>query len=153
MSFTHFLLAMAMGAAISIYLPMISASARIMGAPALGNVPFFFVAFVASVLIAGTTSDLAGGLGKMSEVPKWMFIAGIVSALMIIGSSYLVPRIGTGALFVLLVAGQIIVGAIINQFGLLGVPAQPISGIKLVGTLAVLGGAVLVSFGDQIMGR
>jgi transporter family-2 protein len=49
---------------------------------------------------------------------------------MIFGSSYLVPRIGTGALFVLLVAGQIIIGAVINHYGLLGVPEQSISTVK-----------------------
>ena len=152
MSVFNFFLAMAMGAAISIYLPMISASARIMGGAPLGNVPFFLVAFITSVAIAAGTTDFAGGLGKLGDVPKWMFVAGVISALMIIGTSYLVPRIGTGALFVLLVAGQIIVGAVINQFGLLGVPAQPMSLIKFVGTVAVLGGAVLVSFGDQLTG-
>lgn len=45
-----------------------------------------------------------------------------MSALMIFRSSYLVPRIGTGALFVLVVSGQIIIGAVINHYGLLGVP-------------------------------
>ncbi|MEZ5912385.1 MAG: DMT family transporter [Paracoccaceae bacterium] len=52
----------------------------------------------------------------------------------------------------LLVAGQIIIGAVINQYGLLGVPAQAISTVKLTGTLLVLAGAVLVSFGDRMFG-
>lgn len=153
MTFTNFILAVAMGAAISIYVPMISISARIMGAPAMGNVPFFFIAFVASMVIAATSTDLGTGLGKMGDVPKWMFIAGVVSALMIMGTSYLIPRIGTAALFVLMVAGQIIVAAVINQFGLLGVPAQPITPVKFAGSAAVLIGAVLVSFGDQMFGE
>jgi transporter family-2 protein len=72
---------------------------------------------------------------------------------MIFGSSYLVPRIGTGALFVLLVAGQIIIGAVINHYGLLGVPEQSISTVKLSGTVLVLAGAVLVSFGDQLFAK
>jgi len=153
MTTTNFLLALAMGAAISIYLPMIAHTARIMGAPSMGNVPFFAVAFVVSVLIAGVNGDLGSGMAKIGDVPKWLFLAGVVSALMILISTYLIPQIGTGAFFVLLVAGQIIVGAIINQFGLLGVPAQPTSFIKLSGTIFVLGGAILVSFGDQLMGR
>ena len=72
---------------------------------------------------------------------------------MIFGSSYLVPRIGTGALFVLLVAGQIIIGAVINHYGLLGVPEQSISTVKLSGTVLVLAGAVLISFGDQLFAK
>ncbi|MCB2137550.1 MAG: DMT family transporter [Rhodobacteraceae bacterium] len=153
MTLFNFILAMAMGAAISIYLPMIAQSARILGAPILGNVPFFGIAFATSILLALGSGHRLPGPAKLAEVPAWLFLAGIVSALMIVGSSYLVPRIGTGALFVLLVAGQIIIGAVINQYGLLGVPAQAISAPKLAGTLLVLAGAVLVSFGDKLFAK
>jgi transporter family-2 protein len=54
---------------------------------------------------------------------------------------------------VLLVAGQIIIGAVINHYGLLGVPEQSISTVKLSGTVLVLAGAVLVSFGDQLFAK
>ena len=153
MTIFNFLLALGMGAAISIYLPMISQSARILGAPVLGNVPFFAIAFLSSVVLVFVTGHKLPTMAKLAEVPAWLFIAGVVSALMIFGSSYLVPRIGTGALFVLLVAGQIIIGAVINHYGLLGVPEQSISTVKLSGTVLVLAGAVLVSFGDQLFGK
>ena len=153
MTFFNFLLALGMGAAISIYLPMISQSARILGSPVLGNVPFFAIAFLSSVVLVFATGHRLPTMAKLAEVPAWLFIAGVVSALMIFGSSYLVPRIGTGALFVLLVAGQIIIGAVINHYGLLGVPEQSISTVKLSGTVLVLAGAILVSFGDQIFAK
>ncbi|NBR53864.1 MAG: DMT family transporter [Rhodobacteraceae bacterium] len=153
MTIFNFLLALGMGAAISIYLPMISQSARILGAPVLGNVPFFAIAFLSSVVLVFVTGHKLPTMAKLAEVPAWLFIAGVVSALMIFGSSYLVPRIGTGALFVLLVAGQIIIGAVINHYGLLGVPEQSISTVKFSGTVLVLAGAVLVSFGDQLFAK
>lgn len=153
MTIFNFLLALGMGAAISIYLPMISQSARILGAPVLGNVPFFAIAFLSSVVLVFVTGHKLPTMAKLAEVPAWLFIAGVVSALMIFGSSYLVPRIGTGALFVLLVAGQIIIGAVINHYGLLGVPEQSISTVKLSGTVLVLAGAVLVRFGDQLFAK
>jgi transporter family-2 protein len=153
MTIFNFLLALGMGAAISIYLPMISQSARIQGAPVLGNVPFFAIAFLLSVALVFVTGHKLPTMAKLAEVPAWLFIAGVVSALMIFGSSYLVPRIGTGALFVLLVAGQIIIGAVINHYGLLGVPEQSISTFKFSGTVLVLAGAVLISFGDQLFAK
>ena len=153
MTIFNFLLALGMGAAISIYLPMISQSARILGAPVLGNVPFFAIAFLSSVVLVFVTGHKLPTMAKLAEVPAWLFIAGVVSALMIFGSSYLVPRIGTGALFVLLVAGQIIIGAVINHYGLLGVPEQSISTVKFSVTVLVLAGAVLVSFGDQLFAK
>lgn len=46
-----------------------------------------------------------------------------MSAGMIIGSFYLVPRIGIGAFFVLLVAGKLLAAMVFGQFGLFGAPA------------------------------
>lgn len=143
------LLAMFMGAAISVYIPMIAQSARIMGAPVMGNVPFFAVAFFSSVIISGLFGVRYADYSKVTLVPSWLFLAGIVSAFMIVGTSYLVPRIGTGALFVAMVSGQIIFGLIINQFGLLNVPVQPITMMKALGAAMVIGGAVIVTFAGR----
>lgn len=147
MSFHLYLLAMLMGAVMSIYIPMISQSARIMGAAVMGNVPFFFVAFVTSVLVALLSGQRGDSFRKIADVPPWLFLAGVMSAGIIVGATFLVPRIGTGALFVLLVTGQILAGLAINQFGLLGVPAQPMTLPIAVGAILVIGGAALVTFG------
>lgn len=147
MSAHLYLLAIAMGALMSIYIPMISQSARIMGATVMGNVPFFFVAFVSSVGIALAFGQRGEAFRKILDVPGWLLLAGVFSALIIVGASYLVPRIGTGPLFVMLVAGQIVSGIVINQFGLLGVPAQPATPSIAIGALLVIAGAGLVTFG------
>lgn len=142
-----YLIGILMGAVLSIYVPMISQSARIMGAAVMGNVPFFFVAFVSSVLIALAAGQRADAFRKIADVPVWLHLAGIMSAGVIIGLAFLVPRIGTGPLFVLLVTGQILAGLIINQFGLLGVPAQPMTLTVATGAVLVIAGAALVTFG------
>lgn len=70
-----------------------------------------------------------------------------MSAGIIVGATFLVPRIGTGALFVLLVTGQVLAALVINQFGLLGVPAQPMNISIGIGAVMVVAGAALVTFG------
>ncbi len=147
MSLHLYLLAVVMGAVMSIYIPMISQSARIMGAAVMGNVPFFFVAFVTSVVIALAAGQRGPAFARIAEVPPWLFLAGVMSAGIILGATFLVPRIGTGALFVLLVTGQILAGIVINQFGLLGVPAQPMTWPIFAGAIMVVAGATLVTFG------
>jgi transporter family-2 protein len=149
MFYLHMLMAALMGAAISVYVPMIAQSARIMGAPVMGNVPFFAIAFVSSLIISGLFGVRYADYSKAMLVPSWLFLAGIVSAFMIVGTSYLVPRIGTGALFVAMVTGQIIFGLIINQFGLLNVPIQPITAMKALGAAMVIGGAVIVTLAGR----
>ena len=108
MALHFYALAIVMGAVMSIYIPMISQSARIMGAAVMGNVPFFFVAFVTSVVIAVVSGQRGESFRKIADVPPWLFLAGVMSAGIILGATFLVPRIGTGALFVLLVTGQIL---------------------------------------------
>ncbi len=147
MAIQFYILAIIMGAVMSIYVPMISQSARVMGAAVMGNVPFFFVAFVTSVVVAIASGQRGEAFRKIADVPPWLFLAGVMSAGIIVGATFLVPRIGTGALFVLLVTGQILAGLAINQFGLLGVPAQPMTLSIAAGAVLVVAGAALVTFG------
>ena len=140
------LLALAMGAMISIYLPMITRMAGLLGSAPMANVPFFAVAFLCSVAIALVSGGRATDFGKIGSLPPWLFLSGVMSAGMIIGSSYLIPRIGIGAFFVLLVSGQVLAGLVFGQLGLFGVPASALTFGKLAGAAMVVGGVWLVTF-------
>lgn len=146
MAWHQYLIAVVMGAAISTYIPMVSQSARVMGAAVMGNVPFFVVALVTSIGVALASGQRGEAFGRIWQVPPWLFVAGVMSAVIVVGASYLVPRIGTSALFVLMVTGQVLTGILINRFGLLGVPAQPISLGIGIGAVLVVAGAALVTF-------
>ena len=135
-----------MGALLSVYVPMISKSAQILGSGPLANVPFFAVALVSSILIAIATGSRSGDIQKITSLPLWLLTAGIMSAGMIIGSSYLVPRIGIGAFFVLLVSGQVLAGMIFGYLGMFGVPASALTLGKVAGAFLVIGGVYLVTF-------
>ncbi|WP_071691126.1 DMT family transporter [Nioella sediminis] len=139
-------LSLLMGAIISIYLPMITQTARILGSGPMANVPFFAVALISSVIIAiasGSRMEQFRGIGTL---PLWLLTAGVMSAGMIIGSSFLIPRIGIGAFFVLLVSGQVLAGLVFGYFGLFGVPASDLTIGKVLGAVLVIGGVYLVTF-------
>lgn len=140
------LLALAMGAIISIYLPMISQTAKLLGSGPMANVPFFGIAFLASVLIAFGTGARGAAFQKIGTIPPVLLTAGIMSAGMIIGSSYLIPRIGIGAFFVLLVSGQVLAGLVFGWAGILGVPPTALTLGKVFGAAMVIGGVWLVTF-------
>lgn len=149
MTILHYLIAALMGASLGLYLPMISRTSQIMGSAVTGNVPFFFVAFVTSLAIA-----IGAGQGRaftrLGDIPPWLFLAGVMSAGMILGASFLVPRIGPAALFVFFVAGQVLCGLVLSQFGLVGVPRQPATIVTVLGTVMVIGGAALVAYGARL---
>ncbi|MCB1379577.1 MAG: DMT family transporter [Alphaproteobacteria bacterium] len=138
------LIAVAMGGSLALYIPMLSQSGRIVGSPVMANIPFFFIALLTTIVIFLATGKLSD-VGNLAQVPPWMFTAGIVSAFMIVGSVFLIPRIGAGPFFVLLVAGQLLMGAVVSHFGLLGSPVDPANLKKVAGVLLAIAGAYLVT--------
>ena len=139
-------LSLLMGAIISIYLPMITQTARILGSGPMANVPFFAIALISSVIIAIASGSRMEQFRSIGTLPLWLLTAGVMSAGMIIGSSFLIPRIGIGAFFVLLVSGQVLAGVVFGYFGLFGVPASDLTIGKILGAALVIGGVYLVTF-------
>lgn len=139
-------LALLMGAIVSIYFPMVSQSAQILGSGPLANVPFFGIALLSSIVIAIAAGNRLADFQRIGSIPVSLFAAGIMSAGLIIGSSYLIPRLGLGAFFVLLVSGQVIASFAFGYFGLFGAPETPLSLGKFLGAAMVIGGVYLVTF-------
>ncbi|MBN1858405.1 DMT family transporter [Candidatus Bipolaricaulota bacterium] len=106
-----------------------------------------FVTHLAGTLLAGLILLLFGG-GSFSawrDVPWYAFLAGFVGVGIIAAVAYTVPRIGVTSAVTLMVAGQLVVGAIIDHFGWLGVdvnaltPARGLGfGVLLLGTWLVV---------------
>ena len=140
-------LGLTLGAAVAIYFPMIAKSAQILGSAPLANVPFFGIAFLSSVIIAFVTGSRLADFGKFTQIPPVLLSAGVMSAGLIIGSSFLIPKIGLGAFVVLLVAGQIIAGLAFGQIGVFGIEPQQLTITKVAGAGLVIAGVYLVNLG------
>ena len=146
MTFPLVVLALGLGAIVAIYFPMIAQSAKLLGSGPLANVPFFLIAFATSVILATATGSRAADFAKTASLPPILLTAGVMSAGLIIGSSFLIPRIGTGAFMVLLVSGQVLAGMIFGYLGLFGMAASPVTFGKIAGAAMVIGGVYLVTF-------
>ena len=143
----HLALGLTLGAIVAIYFPMIAKSAQVLGSAPLANVPFFGIAFVSSVIIAFASGSRLADFGKFSHIPPILLSAGVMSAGLIIGSSFLIPEIGLGAFVVLLVAGQILAGLAFGQIGIFGIEPQQITIAKVAGAGLVITGVYLVNLG------
>ena len=143
----HLALGLTLGAIVAIYFPMIAKSAQVLGSAPLANVPFFGIAFVSSVIIAFASGSRLADFGKFSQIPPILLSAGVMSAGLIIGTSFLIPKIGLGAFVVLLVAGQILAGLAFGQIGIFGIEPQQITIAKVAGAGLVITGVYLVNLG------
>jgi len=87
-----------------------------------------------------TDIKLAFGKGK----PWWIWIGGFLGALFVFGNAYLVPLIGTGAVVVLALLGQMLSSLVVDQFGLLGATIKKIVPIQIVGIVVMFVGVALI---------
>jgi len=131
-----------MGASISIYMPMNSSIARYLGSAKGANMIFFFFAFIASAIIFFCL-DEPKVLLNLSKTPKYLLLNGIVSALVVLGMTILIPKLGAGDFFVLLIAGQILMALVVSHLGILESPQETINLQKLFGTVLFVVGAYL----------
>ena len=139
---TFLVTAFLMGVILSTYLPMNSSASRYLGSSIAASFSFFIVA-TATCLCILLVSGQQQCLAKLKSVPVYLHVAGIISAFFIVGTTFLVPRIGARTFFILLVAGQILMAIVISHFGLLESPQDPVTMKKVAGAILVIAGAVL----------
>jgi len=134
--------ALGLGAIVSIYMPMISGISKVMGSAFGGNTVFFAVALLTSIVLLVIVGD-TGTVANLHQIPPLYYLAGVLSALMIVGVSLLVPVLGVRRFMILMIAGQILMAVIAGHFGILGMPKDYISLKKALGMLLVVGGIAL----------
>jgi bacterial/archaeal transporter family-2 protein len=84
-----------------------------------------------------------GGLGDAFRAPAWMWLGGVMGLTVVFTITFAQPRIGATATIGILIAGQLVMGAVIDRYGLFGVDQIGISwpralGIGLLGVGAAL---------------
>ncbi|GAB1482586.1 DMT family transporter [Treponema sp.] len=136
------IIAVLLGSMISIYHPMNGNISRITGSALIANCIFYFFALVSSFLMMVAFGGLKH-LGKIKEIPPILYLAGIMSAIMVLGTLVLLPRLGARKLFLLQVTGQIIMAIIVSHFGLIYTPHDPLTLRKTIGALLLIAGAVV----------
>lgn len=88
---------------------------------------------------------LIGG-GKISQwrtVPWYALCAGLFGLVVLSAVSYTIPRIGVAAAIVSIVAGQIVLSAVLDHFGWLGAAVRPLDAPRLLGLAVVMLGVWL----------
>ena len=135
-------LAVAAGLAGSIQIAVMSRLGERIGVfQALG-----FATLVAAVLAFGlllVTRRSAAGYGWALHQPWWMLMGGVLGLLIIFTITYAGPRIGVAATVGVLIAGQLIMGAAIDRWGLFGSEKIALHWPRVLGLLLLAGGAAL----------
>ncbi|WP_104666384.1 DMT family transporter [Ensifer adhaerens] len=99
------------------------------------------------LLVAVLTGTITA-LGAVPEVEWWHLVGGTASAVYVVSTIVLFPRLGAVVSVGLFIAGQMLASLALDSFGLLGVPQTGLRIGAAVGTLVVLLGVAMVVFGQ-----
>jgi len=111
----------------------------------LGFFESAFIVHIGGAVIALTPLLIYSG-GKLSQwrsVPWYTLGAGVFGLIVIAAISYTIPRVGVAAAVTMVVAGQVLAGAIIDHFGLLESTLRPMDLTRAIGLAVVLFGVWL----------
>jgi transporter family-2 protein len=108
------------------------------------------LAVAALALLALTV--LTGGLhafARLPQAPWWHAVGGVASALYVVSTILLFPRLGAIVTVGLFVAGQMLASLALDGLGLLGVPEQALGFPKAAGAVAVVFGITAIVVGQS----
>jgi transporter family-2 protein len=83
------------------------------------------------------------GLAAVVREPVWLWTGGAISLLIIVAMTVSAPRIGAAATIAIVIAGNLVMGATIDRFGLFGLDQIALTWPRLLGFLLLATGAAL----------
>jgi len=110
----------------------------------LGIFESVFIVHLGGALIALVSMFIYGNkLAQWRSVPWYALGAGIFGLVVIASISYMIPRVGVAAAVTSVVAGQLLVSAVLDHFGLLGAAIKPLDLTRTLGLSVVMLGVWL----------
>jgi transporter family-2 protein len=85
-----------------------------------------------------------GNLSGWRSLPWYALGAGLLGLGVLSAISYTIPRLGVATTIMLVVAGQLLVGVVLDHFGLLGAAVRPLELSRLIGMVVVFVGVWLM---------
>jgi transporter family-2 protein len=134
------LIGLAGGVAVGLQSPLAS-----MISQRLGILESVFIVHLGGALVAliPLLFYSGGKLAQWRSVPWYALVAGVFGLVVIGAISYMIPRVGVAASITAIVAGQLLVGTILDHFGLLGAAERSLDPTRLLGLAVVLVGVWL----------
>lgn len=98
------------------------------------------VALGIAALVMQTRPDLTAA----KALPWYAWIGGLYGVIFVVAATWGVPRLGVALTITLMVAGQLLVGLVLDHFGAFGQPVQPMNLGRVAGVALVIAGVVMV---------
>jgi bacterial/archaeal transporter family-2 protein len=114
---------------------------RVGVAPALAFAVAVSLACAIGLLIIWERSF--AGVREAASQPWWLWLGGVMSVFIVLGITVATPRIGVAATIGIVIAGNLVMAAVIDQYGLMGQEQVTITWLRVLGLLLLAVGAAL----------
>ncbi|MBD1382808.1 DMT family transporter [Metabacillus arenae] len=106
----------------------------------MGTIEAAFVAYTVGsfVLLIGTVFFGKGSLGALFSFQAWKWFVGALGASYIFIMVAAIPRVGASAAIIGAILGQLLIGMIIDHFGLFGGKTLPINLYRMAGAVLMI---------------
>jgi transporter family-2 protein len=107
-----------------------------------------FLSVLVSALVMAAIAAAFGEIGQLrriGHIPPVYFTGGVLGAALVTVSLVTVRKLGAGGVVAATVTGQLIVSAVLDRYGVLGLDRVGLTPMRLAGFALLLGGTVLVT--------
>jgi bacterial/archaeal transporter family-2 protein len=124
-----------------------SGIARSVGNPFAATALMFAVALL---MAAAITIPLYGipTLAQLRNAPLSGYGAGFFIAFYALSATIIIPRLGAASFIAFILIAQLVTSAIVDQFGLFGIPRRPVDAMRLAGLVTIGLGIAVMEIGN-----
>lgn len=142
-TFRYALIMLAAGIGIPVLAAMNAQLGNRIGSPVAAATVLFVVALCVTTATLLVTTGPAP-LTSVPSQPKQLFLAGVLVAFYVLSITWIAPRFGVGNAIFCVLLGQMLAASVIDQFGLFGAIARPISLVRASGIGLMVLGVLLI---------
>lgn len=114
------------------------------GSPVLTTLVSVVVTLVSLSVVWASGATSRGSLPAFGSVPIWAWFGGVLAGYYLVASLIAIPRLGTAAVFALVIAGQMFTALLLDATGAFGVTQVGLDLKRVLGAALLLAGAVLL---------
>jgi transporter family-2 protein len=103
----------------------------------------FIVGAMAMIVYVFATQQNVSWAG-LKTIPVYTWIGGVLGAFYVTIIIFSFPKLGPGLTFGLVVAGQLVISLILEQFNILVAQPHPINFLRLLGIILVIAGVIII---------
>ena len=143
MTYLPHLAAVLIGAGLTVQVGMNATVRDVLGSALIATVVSFLIGLVALGGLALATGTRVAP-GAIPSVPAWAWFGGLLGATYVAAATVLGPRLSAAAFFALTLIGQMVAALVVDHYGAIGFPQNPVTPWRVIGVVLLVVGVVLI---------